>query len=261
MNGHFNHLRLPLVIIRGLNKHPIYRIIQVMVKKEIINDDNTTTSFKEFEGLGFEKALNDKEKNKKNGDETKQENGGWGGWSNSNPDGTFKLNFEWGSFDETTVDLNPSNKIGYGTEAPVYDPNKFETEQPAAILSGEVDAGDTEDETKCSVKCRVYTLEGNKYNEKGIGNVNINTFKTKNCDKVRSRILCRRDGVLSTIINAPIIKEMKFEKVSSSYIRFPVMEQIDITEQTDKSDKPDKSENADNSEKEKEKEEEKEKKR
>ena len=78
-------------------------------KNEIVTNDDTNNSFAEFQGLGFEKVLND-EKNKKSKQENdkkndkdknkdndkskkskdKTESTGWGGaWSNANADGTF----------------------------------------------------------------------------------------------------------------------------------------------------------------------------
>merc|ERR1712129_162840 len=50
----------------------------------------------------------------------------------------------------------------------------------------------------------------------------VSTFKAKG-EEVKARILCRRDQILTNLINAPILKKMKFEKVNS-FLRFAVVE-------------------------------------
>eukprot|EP01084_Bolivina_argentea_P100986 181150_1 len=51
----------------------------------------------------------------------------WGGiWGDSsNTDGTFKLKFDWGNWenDNNKIDLNPSTAIGWQSQAIKYDPN------------------------------------------------------------------------------------------------------------------------------------------
>merc|ERR1712228_699155 len=159
--------------------------------------------------------------------ETKEKNPWAQNWSNSNADGSFKLNFEWGTWEDsnTKIDLNPSDKIGFGSEAVEYDPNRIESDDKTqAVLdsmTGEQDAGDANDENVYSVHCKVYNLENGQYAERGKGMVNVNTYLVD--DKLKGRILCRRDQILTNIINAPILKEMKFEK-TGSFLRFGVLE-------------------------------------
>merc|ERR1711933_137144 len=88
-------------------------------------------------------------------------------------------------------------------------------------MTGEQDAGDTEDENVYAVHCKVYNLENGQYTERGKGMVHVNTYTVD--DKVKGRILCRRDQILTNIMNAPILKEMKFEK-TGNYLRFGVLE-------------------------------------
>ena len=93
-------------------------------------------------------------------------------------------------------------------------------------MTGEQDSGDKNDEEKCSIHCKIYNLESGKYIERGKGIVKVNTYKIKEEDKdqIKGRILCRRDQILTTIINAQILKEMKFEKVGN-FVRFAVVQQ------------------------------------
>eukprot|EP00483_Globobulimina_turgida_P000395 UN00395 len=77
-------------------------------------------------------------------------------------------------------------------------------------MGGEQDSGDADDDTKHCVDCVVYNLESGKYVERGKGLVKLNTYKMDG--ELKARILCRRDQILTTIINAPILKDMKFEK-------------------------------------------------
>lgn len=143
-----------------------------------------------------------------------------------------ELSFDWGSWENsnTKIDLNPSSKIGWESQAPKFDPNTFEqddkTKEVMKQMVGEQDSGDKNDEEKCSIHCKIYNLEDGKYIERGKGIVKVNTYKTKVEDeeKVKGRILCRRDQILTTIINAQILKEMKFEKVGN-FVRFAVVQQ------------------------------------
>jgi len=165
------------------------------------------------------------------------------GWSKCNDDGTFKLTFDWGSWENanTTIDLNPNTKVGWESQAVTYDANSFEADETAQTLveqmAGEQDAGDTTDEVQVSLHCKVFNLVDGAYVERGKGDVKVNTYSleatanTKEEEKskatgIRARILCRRDTVLTTIINAPILKNTLFEKVGN-FIRFGVLEVLD----------------------------------
>jgi len=248
---------------------------------QVINDNNTIDSFSEFAGLGFKKVLDDQNskdangKSENNDDDTdkekdkdkdnkesdkdkdkdkKKDDKGWGGaWSNSNADGTFKLSFDWGSWENsnTKIDLNPSSKVGWETQAPKFDPNTFEqddkTKQVLEQMVGEQDAGDKNDDNKCAIHCKIYNLESGKYIERGKGIVKVNTYSIKeegddNKDMKKGRILCRRDQILTTIINAPILKEMKFEKVGN-FVRFAVVQQKEKTNDENENENEDKNKN------------------
>jgi len=252
--------------------------------KHKLANDSTTDSFSQFEGLGFKQVLANErskeaeckteaaanteatakdtatkqeasESDSKKDDEKATDASSWGaGWSNSNPDGTFKLNFDWGSWDNvnTKIDLNPSTKVGWESQATAYDPNAIEeddsTKEVLKQMAGEQDTGDKQDEVKCSAHCKVYNLEKGKYVERGKGVVKVNTYSVDGeDDKIRGRILCRRDTVLTTIINAPILKEMKFEKVGG-FIRFCVVEVVEENAKEKKSEDSTtaKTENSDN---------------
>ena len=105
-------------------------------------------------------------------------------------------------------------------------------------MVGEQDSGDKNDEEKCSIHCKIYNLECGKYIERGKGIVKVNTYKIKVEDeeKVKGRILCRRDQILTTIINAQILKEMKFEKVGN-FVRFAVVQQKETKVDDDENNK------------------------
>eukprot|EP00483_Globobulimina_turgida_P006462 UN06472 len=91
-------------------------------------------------------------------------------------------------------------------------------------MGGKQDSGDADDDTKHSVECVVYNLEAGKYVERGKGSLKLNTYSMDS--GLRGRTLCRRQQILTTIINAPILKDMKFEKVGS-FIRFGVVEMVE----------------------------------
>ena len=146
------------------------------------------------------------------------------------------MSFDWGNWTDSNskIDLNPTTPIGFGSEAPKFDPDKIEsnedTQKVVESMSGEQDTGDKDDEVLCSVHCKVYNLEKGKYVERGRGKVNVNKLKTEGEDgKVRGRILCRRDTIMTMLINAPILKDMKFEK-DGKFVRFGVVEKIEKKE-------------------------------
>jgi len=207
-------------------------------EEEIVPNDDPNNSFLGFVGEGFGKELESKkqEENESKTSSDDKKNPWAQNWSGSNADGSFKLNFEWGTWEDsnTKIDLNLSNKIGYGSEAKKYDPNEIKPdEKTKAVLesmTGEQDAGDADDEVIASVHCKVFCLENGKYIERGKGMVHVNTYCVD--EKKKARILCRRDQILTTIVNAPILKEMKFEK-TGSYLRFGVLEQVVVKKSKD----------------------------
>ena len=151
------------------------------------------------------------------------------------------MSFDWGNWTDSNsqIDLNPNTSIGYGSQAPKFDPDQIEstdaTKKVVETMSGEQDTGDADDEVLCSVHCKVYNLENGKYVERGKGKVNVNRFKvdTDGEEKVRGRILCRRDTIMTMLINAPILKDMTFEK-DGKFLRFGVVEAAEKKEDAKK---------------------------
>lgn len=97
---------------------------------------------------------------------------------------------------------------------------------PVAKLNGVLDTGDENDITLFCCKCKIfkYDDDGKQYIEKGIGNVNVNTYDDKSGDVngtvVHARILARRDLVMSMMLNVQIFKSTKYENVEDKYLRF-----------------------------------------
>ena len=127
----------------------------------------------------------------------------------------------------------------YGSESVEYnDQNNFETNKPVAVLQGEeLDSGDKNDDNLYKVNCTIYKLINDddgttRYQEKGKGILNVNTYKDNDNKKTKGRLLCRRDKILSNILNIGITKKLEFNLVNNSFIRFSVLQLIDTTNDT-----------------------------
>ena len=142
----------------------------------------------------------------------------WGNKSNDN-EFTFGDTSEF-SFAEFEKNMNNKNKKN---EKELIMPEK---DEPIALLTGQVDAGDTEDQTLYEIKCKVwqFNTEKNEWNEKGIGKIKINTYMNNN--KLNARLLCRTDVTFKTIINGIIKKDTSFIKQNEQNIKFTIFEQV-----------------------------------
>jgi len=208
-------------------------------------NETSMNAFDGFDGQGFgaltesndtidneNNATNDK--NKKDDKKQKKDNKNefdfqfkFDSWGTGDDNGGITFNFE---------DFDPKK---YGSESVEYnDQNNFETNKPVAVLQGkELDSGDTNDDNLYKVNCTIYKLitddDGNtRYQEKGKGILNVNTYKDNDNKKTKGRLLCRRDKILSNILNIGITKKLEFNLVNNSFIRFSVLQLIDTTNET-----------------------------
>lgn len=149
----------------------------------------------------------------------------------------FDFGLAWGQDKKTTKDNDNDNENENSNENENEDNYNF-TSQPVAVLKGEeLDSGDQQDNILCSVKAKIFRLEkisptddnetahtnhkndnkahsDYKYREKGIGMLKVTTYYNNDKkDKKYARIICRRNEVHTLILNLPLLKETKYEKV------------------------------------------------
>jgi len=138
--------------------------------------------------------------------------------------------------DEEQTDLNGNHNDGaFGDEQKQKAQDQaaavaaVQEEEPVALLTGMVDAGDKEDTTVYEMKCKVWQFEVNDggWHEKGVGNVKINTYYSNDgeAEKLNARILCRKDVTLKTLINGVFSKDTPFTKQNAHNIKCSVLEQ------------------------------------
>ena len=177
--------------------------------------------------------------------------GSFGSFNNDKNDNNqfhFDKNASNFSFDDITSNSNNNNNNNDNDKDKKNENNKNnknnknfdkEKEKPIAELTGIVDAGDTEDITIYEIKCKVWEFDksDNKWREKGIGFVKLNKYNLKSSsssstEKIKVRILCRKDVTLKRLINARIKKDTKFAKDDNT-VKFTVFEQVENKEKND----------------------------
>ena len=174
---------------------------------------STSSSFGSF---GSFESFDDKSKtnNIDNKKEEKEKEFVWGSASNDND---FKFDNSASNFSWKDVASNSNSNQDAN--------NNNNEDEPIACLTGLVDAGDNDDVTIYEIKCKVWEFNksDNKWHEKGIGMVKLNTYSSG--ETTKARLLCRKEVTFKTLINAMIQKDTKFSKENIDNIKFTTFEQ------------------------------------
>lgn len=153
-----------------------------------------------------------------------------GGWGQATE---FKFGADDADFDLNKIVASPPKKTEASKSADVASGEADEADEAIAQLTGAVDSGDGNDRTVHSVLCTVYELDAevNRYKEKGVGEVRLNTYNNNGSDsgeegKLSARLLCRQLLTFKTLINCALQSDTHFVKVNERNVRFTVFEQV-----------------------------------
>lgn len=93
--------------------------------------------------------------------------------------------------------------------------------KPKFVMAGvEEDSGDSDETVYFKTNVKLFQLSGKKYNERGVGLLKLNYKKDAAEDKKKlGRLLCRRNGTRTVMLNVAVDGEMRFEK-AGSFVRF-----------------------------------------